>query len=167
MRASMSPSEKRGGRSREAKSSSFVFSCLSPSRPNSLVLQLRPPACGQLQLDQHSIRPRLLVLVLAVLGLASGPWHAAAVPKSNQARHRGTLPGMPGLIQPNPIDGWASAMARGCWANFPAAAVDAGLEKQKKQRFVARSRRCHQERCVALAHAYAGRTGAQRPVENV
>lgn len=28
-------------------------------------------------------------------------------------------------------------MARGCWANFPAAAADAGLEKQKKQRFVA------------------------------
>lgn len=45
-------------------------------------------------------------------------------------------------------------MARGGWANFPAAAVDAGLEKQKKQRFVAHSRRCHQECCVALAHAY-------------
>lgn len=53
-------------------------------------------------------------------------------------------------------------MARGCWANFPAAAADAGLEAQKQQLLVARSRRCHHERCVALAHAYAGRTRAQR-----
>lgn len=128
-------------------------------------------ACGHVQLDQHGIRPRLLVL--AVLDLAAGSGTQRAVAKSNQARHRGPrrdagiqsmeshpVPSSP--IPSNPIAG-ASAMARGCWANFPAAAAHAGLEAQKKQRFVARSRRCHHERCVALAHALVPMQGVQEP----
>lgn len=137
MRASMSPSE-RGGRSRaKPRAALLMFSslCFAPG-PIAFVhcMRTRPARSAR-----HS--------ATSVSVCGSGPGRRT-VARSERSQSQ-IKPGIAGHgqgcwdpvqsnpIQPSPIPSPASAMARGCWANFPAAAADAGLEAQKKQLLVA------------------------------
>lgn len=151
--------EERRQKSGKAKSSAFVvFSSSAYPHPGPIAFvrcMRTPPARSA----RHSATP--------VSACGSGPGRRTvarrAVAKSNQARHRGPPPGMGIQSSPIPSPGgrlpWRVAVGQfpGCSGGCRAGGAEAAALL-----LVARSRRCHHERCVALAHAYAGRTRAQR-----
>lgn len=165
MRASMSPSE-RGGRSRaKPRAALLMFSslCLAPG-PIAFVhcMRTRPARSAR-----HS--------ATSVSVCGSGPGRRT-VARSERSQSQ-IKPGIAGHgqgcwdpVQSNPAKSNPIAgVCHGAWllGQFPGCSggCRAGGAEEAALGSSSRSRWCHHERCVALAHAYAGRTRAQKASE--